>query len=39
MDRMGRKPMGLILFHPAILSVFAVLGLAPVPAVSGDRGR
>jgi hypothetical protein len=25
-DRMGRKPMVLILFHPAILSVLAVLG-------------
>jgi hypothetical protein len=26
MDRMGRKPMELILSHPAILSVVAVLG-------------
>jgi hypothetical protein len=26
---MGRKTMMLILFHPAILSVFAVLGFGP----------
>jgi hypothetical protein len=35
---MSRKTMVLILFHPAILSVLAVLELALVPVVSGDWG-
>jgi hypothetical protein len=39
MGTMGRKTMALILFHPAILSVVAVLGFGSGASVYGDRGR